>query len=78
MLVGGGEGLGLAKNAVLLSEVLHNHVKNIRACIREFIISFVDAIKAEQAEKKIKKFVLKFKPKALDGLPLAAEFGHCN
>jgi len=55
MLVGGGEELGPGgdKNAILLSDVLQSHVTDIRACIREFITSYVDGIQAEQNEKNV-------------------------
>ncbi len=55
MLVGGGEELGLGENkgAILLSEVLQNHVTNIRACIQELITSYVDGIRVEQHEKNV-------------------------
>lgn len=54
ILVGGGEELGLFGNHgyALLSEVLQNHVTNIRSCLRDFIYTYVDSIKAEQFEKE--------------------------
>ena len=53
VLVGGGEELGVPDNHsdVLLSEVLQKHVTNIRSCIKEFIITYVDSIKTEQQER---------------------------
>lgn len=51
VLAGGGEQLGLSDSmgAVTLSEVLDNHVSNLKCCVREIIYSFVDSVRIEQS-----------------------------
>ena len=50
MLAGGGEDLGIGgkHGPALLSEVLQNHVFNLRGCIREFIHAYVDGMRIDQ------------------------------
>ena len=51
MLAGGGEGLGFGgkHGSALLSEVLQNHVLNLRSCIRDSINAYVDGIRGDQS-----------------------------
>ena len=52
VLAGGGEKLGIsnATGTVMLSEVIDNHVVNLKGCVREMIYRFVDSIRAEEAK----------------------------
>jgi len=48
MLAGGGENLGFGEEdkPVLLSEAIHNHLDNIKACTKEIIHELVDQLKS--------------------------------
>ena len=49
VLVGGGEDLNLSydEKPIKLSEVLEKHMSNIRACINEMLITFVNALRSQ-------------------------------